>query len=154
MHWQYISLGTIFNNEPSFFKQCFEAFGESNYQVVLSRGKYVDAATLSPIPDNFLVSPYVPQLDILSRARVFVTHAGMNSTMESLYYGVLMVAVPQMQEQTVTVAQNFARFYLSKIFRGDNIESFLTFDVKMLTKLLYIMYNINEIPFLLHVIPF
>jgi MGT family glycosyltransferase len=98
----YISLGTIFNNEPAFFKQCFEAFGESNYQVVLSRGKHVDPATLGPIPDNFLVSPYVPQLDILSRARVFVTHAGMNSTMESLYYGVPMVAVPQTQEQVVT----------------------------------------------------
>ncbi len=98
----YISLGTIFNNEPAFFKQCFEAFGESNYQVVLSRGKHVDPATLGPIPDNFLVSPYVPQLDILFRARVFVTHAGMNSTMESLYYGVPMVAVPQTQEQVVT----------------------------------------------------
>jgi MGT family glycosyltransferase len=98
----YISLGTIFNNEPTFFKQSFEAFGESDYQVVLSRGKHVDPATLGPIPDNFLLSPYVPQLDILSRAHVFVTHAGMNSTMESLYYGVPMVAVPQTQEQVVT----------------------------------------------------
>jgi MGT family glycosyltransferase len=98
----YISLGTIFNNEPAFFKLCFEAFGESDYQVVLSRGKYVDPVALGPLPKNFLVSPYVPQLDILSRARVFVTHAGMNSTMESLYYGVPLVAVPQMPEQAVT----------------------------------------------------
>jgi len=98
----YISLGTVLNNEPAFFQQCFEAFGESHYQVVLSRGRHVDPVALGPIPDNFLVSPYVPQLDILSRARVFVTHAGMNSTMESLYYGVPMVAVPQMQEQDVT----------------------------------------------------
>lgn len=98
----YISLGTIFNNEPAFFKQCFEAFGESNYQVVLSRGKQVDPVALGLIPENFLVSPYVPQLDILSRASVFVTHAGMNSTMESLYYGVPLVAIPQMQEQAVT----------------------------------------------------
>jgi MGT family glycosyltransferase len=69
---------------------------------VLSRGRQVDPAALGPVPDNFLVSAYVPQLDILSRARVFVTHAGMNSTMESLYYGVPMVAVPQTQEQVVT----------------------------------------------------
>jgi MGT family glycosyltransferase len=98
----YISLGTIFNNEPAFFKQCFEAWASSGYQVVLSRGKQVDPAALGPIPENFLVSAYVPQLDILSRARVFVTHAGMNSVMESLYYGVPMVAVPQTQEQVVT----------------------------------------------------
>lgn len=98
----YISLGTIFTNEPAFFKQCFEAFAEQPWQVVLSRGRQVDPAVLGPVPDNFLVSAYVPQLDILSRARVFVTHAGMNSTMESLYYGVPMVAVPQTQEQVVT----------------------------------------------------
>lgn len=103
----YISLGTIFNNEPAFFQLCFEAFRESDYQVVLSRGKQVDPTALGPVPDNFLVSPYVPQLEILSRARVFVTHAGMNSTMESLYYGVPLVAVPQTQEQAVT-AQRIA----------------------------------------------
>ncbi len=95
----YISLGTIFNNEPAFFKQCVQAFGESDYQVVLSRGRQVDPTTPSPFPEHFLVSPYVPQLEILSRARVFVTHAGRNSTMESLYYGVPLVAVPQTQEQ-------------------------------------------------------
>lgn len=103
----YISLGTIFNNEPAFFWLCFEAFRESDYQVVLSRGKHADPAALGPVPDNFLVSPYVPQLEILSHARVFVTHAGMNSTMESLYYGVPLVAVPQTQEQAVT-AQRIA----------------------------------------------
>jgi MGT family glycosyltransferase len=98
----YISLGTVFNNQPEFFKMCFEAFGELPWQVVLSRGKHVDPAALGPVPHNFLVSPYVPQLEILSRTQVFVTHGGMNSTMESLYYGVPMVAVPQMLEQALT----------------------------------------------------
>jgi len=90
----YISLGTVFNNQPDFFKMCFEAFGEQSW--------HVDPAVLGPVPDNFLVSPYVPQLEILPRTQVFVTHGGMNSTMESLYYGVPMVAIPQMAEQAVT----------------------------------------------------
>jgi MGT family glycosyltransferase len=81
---------------------CFEAFGGQPWQVVLSRGRRVDPAALGPVPDNFLVSPYVPQLEILPRAQVFVTHCGMNSTMESLYYGVPMVAIPQMIEQAMT----------------------------------------------------
>lgn len=98
----YVSLGTIFNNKPEFFKLCFDAFGETDYQVVLSRGKQVDPAALGPVPDNFLLSGYAPQLEILARSRVFVTHAGMNSTMESLYYGVPMVAIPQMPEQALT----------------------------------------------------
>jgi MGT family glycosyltransferase len=58
----YISLGTIFTNDPAFFRRCFEAFEASEYQVVLSRGKQVDSAALGPVPENFLVSPYVPQL--------------------------------------------------------------------------------------------
>src|SRR5262249_40511123 len=95
----YISLGTVFNNQPNFFKLCFEAFGKQPWQVVLSIGRYVDPTALGPIPDNFLVSSYVPQLEILPRTQVFVTHGGMNSTMESLYYGVPMVVIPQMIEQ-------------------------------------------------------
>jgi len=44
----------------------------------------------------------VPQLDILQRATAFVSHGGMNSTMESLYYSVPMVVIPQMPEQAMT----------------------------------------------------
>jgi MGT family glycosyltransferase len=118
----YISLGTIFNNELAFFKQCVEAFGESAYQVVLSRGKQVDPAALGPIPENFLVAPYVPQLEILSRARLFLTHAGMNSTMESLYYGVPLVAVPQPPEQMVT-ARQIAEMELGAMLEKEAITS-------------------------------
>ncbi len=69
---------------------------------MLSRGRQIDPAALGPVPENFLVWAYVPQLDILSRARVFVTHGGMNSAMESLYYGVPMVVIPQQGEQALT----------------------------------------------------
>jgi MGT family glycosyltransferase len=98
----YISLGTVFNNQPEFFKMCVEAFGNQPWQVVLSYGKNIDPSVLGTLPKNFLVSPYVPQLEVLPRVRVFLTHCGMNSTMESLYYGVPMVAVPQMFEQAMT----------------------------------------------------
>jgi MGT family glycosyltransferase len=98
----YISLGTVFNNQPDFFKLCFEAFAGQPWQVVLSIGKSIDPTVLGPIPDNFLVSSYVPQLEILPRAQVFITHGGMNSSMESLYYGVPMVVIPQMVEQAMT----------------------------------------------------
>jgi MGT family glycosyltransferase len=98
----YISLGTIFNNQPEFFKACFEAFGGGNWQVVLSKGRQVDLTALGSIPDNFLVASYVPQLVVLPRTSVFVTHCGMNSTMESLFYGVPMVAIPQQPEQAMT----------------------------------------------------
>jgi MGT family glycosyltransferase len=98
----YISLGTVFNNRPDFFQLCFQAFGEQPWQVVLSYGKQIDTADLGLVPANFLLSSYVPQLEMLQRTSVFVTHGGMNSTMESLYYGVPMVVLPQMMEQEMT----------------------------------------------------
>ena len=95
----YISLGSIFTNQPEFYKQCFAAFADQPWQVVLSIGKHIDLTTLGPVPENFLLSPYVPQLDILPRTRLFVTHAGTNSVMESMYFGVPMVLIPQQPEQ-------------------------------------------------------
>jgi len=95
----YISLGSIFTNQPAFYKQCFAAFGDQSWQVVLSIGKQTDLATLGQIPEHFLLSPYVPQLEILPRAQLFVTHAGTNSVMESMYFGVPMVLIPQQPEQ-------------------------------------------------------
>jgi MGT family glycosyltransferase len=98
----YISMGTVFNNQPDFYRHCFEAFGDQPWQVVLNRGKRIDATRLGPVPTNFLLSPYVPQLEILQRARIFVTHGGANSVMESMYYGVPMVIIPQQPEQRMS----------------------------------------------------
>ena len=95
----YISLGTAFNNRPDFFNLCLQTFGYQPWQVVMAHGKRVDEAVLGSVPPNFLLAPYVPQLEVLQRASVFVTHGGMNSVMESLYFGVPMVVVPQMIEQ-------------------------------------------------------
>ncbi|GHO94451.1 putative UDP-glucosyltransferase YjiC [Reticulibacter mediterranei] len=95
----YISMGSVMTNQPEFYKHCFEAFGGQPWQVVLTVGKSTDTTQLGAVPDNFLLSPYVPQLEILPRTQVFVTHAGTNSVMESIYYGVPMVLIPQQPEQ-------------------------------------------------------
>jgi MGT family glycosyltransferase len=98
----YISLGTAFNNQPAFYRQCFDAFAQSEWQVVLAFGQQIDPAELKNPPANFIVAPHVPQLEILPRSDVFVSHGGMNSTMESLSFGVPLVVVPQMEEQAMT----------------------------------------------------
>ncbi len=42
---------------------------------------------------------YVPQLEILQHTDVFITHGGMNSSSEALYYGVPLVVIPVMGDQ-------------------------------------------------------
>ena len=48
---------------------------------------------------------HVPQLEVLRRASAFVSHGGMNSVSESLYFGVPLVCVPQMGEQEIVARQ-------------------------------------------------
>lgn len=98
----YISLGTVFNDRQAFYRQCFEAFGDQPWQVVLSLGEKVEQESLGPAPANFLVRSYVPQLEILQRASIFLTHGGTNSVMEALYYSVPLVVLPQTFEHSVT----------------------------------------------------
>jgi MGT family glycosyltransferase len=98
-------LGTVFNANPEFFDSCFDAFANSDWQVVLSVGTNTDPSALVRIPDNFLVCSHVPQLEVLEHTDVFVTHGGMNSVMEAIYYSVPMVVVPQQPEQAMTAAR-------------------------------------------------
>jgi MGT family glycosyltransferase len=95
----YVSLGTLFNDQVQFFRDCLQAFGARPVQVILSIGDSVRPGDLGPLPANVFVRPYNPQLEILQRARVFVTHGGMNSVNESMWYGVPMLVVPQSGDQ-------------------------------------------------------
>jgi MGT family glycosyltransferase len=95
----FISLGTLMNRDPGFFRLCIEAFADTDRQVAMAVGDRIDRAELGAVPANFDVRPFFPQLDVLKHARVFVTHAGMNSTMEAVLNEVPTVSVPQMPEQ-------------------------------------------------------
>ncbi len=94
----YISLGTLFNDHIGFYRACIEAFGGRDYQVVMSIGKKIDTAVLDA-PDNFIIVNYAPQIDILKRADLFITHGGMNSVSEGLFFNVPLLVYPQMIEQ-------------------------------------------------------
>lgn len=97
----YISLGTVINQNLDFYRACLQAFANGPYQVVMSIGQRTDVAALGDIPTNFIVRNHVPQLDILQRAALFISHAGMNSVHESLYYNLPMLLVPQQSEQNL-----------------------------------------------------
>ena len=100
----YSSLGTAFNNWPEYYPILFDAVRDLDINVFAALGA-IDPASLKDIPANVEVAQMVPQLDILSQASVFITHAGMGGTGEAIYYGVPMIAIPQMDEQAITARQ-------------------------------------------------
>lgn len=96
----YISLGTIDNKKLDFYKTTFEAFGKADkIDVILSIGKNTNIDNLGKIPSNFKVFNYVPQLEVLKKADIFITHGGMNSSSEGLYNNIPLVVVPQFGDQ-------------------------------------------------------
>ena len=95
----YITLGTILNNNLNFYHQCIDAFRDTDYQVVLAIGNKIEVASLKPLPDNIIARNYVPQLELLKHTRLMISHGGLNSVSESLYYGVPVIAIPLANDQ-------------------------------------------------------
>lgn len=103
----YISLGTVLNQNKHFYQTCLKAFKDSDYEVIMSVGDKTNIESLGKIPDHFIVKNSVDQIAVLQKSDVFITHCGMNSVSESLYFGVPLVLFPQHSEQRV-VAERVA----------------------------------------------
>ena len=98
----YISMGSILTKDVELYKLFFEACQDIPAQFVLSCGKDTDLDSLGDlIPHHFIIEPYVPQLEVLQQADAFITHAGMNSTSEALYYDVPLVMIPLSSDQPI-----------------------------------------------------
>ena len=74
-------------------------------QIVISAGKHTDLAQFAHVPNHIIIRPYVPQIELLARTSVFVTHGGMNSTSEALYYDVPLVLIPHAADQPIVAAR-------------------------------------------------
>ena len=115
----YISLGTVINDRPDFYRNCIEALRDEPADVVISCGNAVDIGTFGALPDNVQVLPHVDQLAVLARASVFLTHCGMNSVSESLYMAAPMVLYPQTNEQHA-VARRVSEIGAGVMLRDDS----------------------------------
>lgn len=89
----YASLGSLLRDEV-FYRACIDSFGDGAWQVALSAKDIT-----GEVPDTIDVQPWFPQPAVLRHATAFITHGGMNSTLEGLYHGVPLVVVPQTPEQ-------------------------------------------------------
>nr|WP_316613816.1 macrolide family glycosyltransferase [uncultured Ruminococcus sp.] len=117
----YISLGTVINDRPDFYRKCITALRDMDADVIISRGQYMDEKKLGDLPDNIQAFERVDQLEVLSRADVFITHCGMNSVSESLYMATPMALYPQTAEQHA-VARRTQEVGAGVMLDDDSIE--------------------------------
>ena len=101
----YASLGTLQNRLLWIFRAIAEATDGLGAQLVISLGGSADPEVLGKLPGNPLVVRAAPQLDLLERAALVITHAGMNTALESLARGVPMVAIPITNDQPGVAAR-------------------------------------------------
>jgi zeaxanthin glucosyltransferase len=96
----YASLGTLVNGLVQVYRTILDAVRTlPELQLVLSVGRNINPADLGPVPSNTIVVNAAPQIELLKSAVLCITHAGLNTTLESLAQGVPMVAIPIGYEQ-------------------------------------------------------
>ncbi|XP_069682309.1 UDP-glycosyltransferase UGT5-like isoform X2 [Periplaneta americana] len=96
----YFSLGSFVRVEsmPADKRDAFvQAFSELPQKVLWKWEK----ETLPGKPKNVKIVSWLPQMDVLAHpnVRVFISHGGLMGTMEAVYHGVPMVAIPLFGDQ-------------------------------------------------------
>ncbi|MBE9062849.1 glycosyltransferase [cf. Phormidesmis sp. LEGE 11477] len=95
----YASLGTIQNRLRNVFQQIAEACSHLDVQLVISLGDSAKPNMMPALAGSPLVVEYAPQLELLKKATLTLTHGGMNTVLECLSNGVPMVAIPIANDQ-------------------------------------------------------
>jgi len=89
----YASLGTL-QDLPDILQTIIQAVAAPGRQLVIATVSDANSGELGAMPENTIVWSRAPQLEILKRSALCITHAGLNTALESLYHGVPMVAIP------------------------------------------------------------
>ncbi len=95
----YVSLGTVFNNKPNVFRKIMSALNYPEYQVIVSAGGAFDKLMQGSNPNNAMIFPSVPQVDLLPHIDLVIGHGGNNTTNETLAAGKPLIIMPVGGEQ-------------------------------------------------------
>jgi zeaxanthin glucosyltransferase len=102
----YASMGTLQNGLENVFRIIIDVAGtHRELQFVIAMGDKLDRSMLNTVPDNVILVQHAPQLELLKRVTLCITHAGLNTTLEALAQGVPLVAIPVTNDQPGVAAR-------------------------------------------------
>jgi MGT family glycosyltransferase len=105
-----------------FFRMSLDAFGDADRHVVMTLGRGRDSLGTVARPANVETHEWLPHTAVLPRADVFVTHGGMGSVVEALYFGVPMVVVPHHPENLVN-GRRLAELGLARVLPEEELTA-------------------------------
>jgi len=118
----YASLGTTRKSDLAIFRLAAEACDRLNLQLVISLGGRRNPETLVGLPGNPVVVREAPQLELIKRADVVITHGGLNTALETLMEGKPMIAIPSFFDQPA-VAARLERLGVAEVLRADKVSA-------------------------------
>ena len=89
-----ISESAFAKGDGAFLRICIEAFADCEYHVVFSVGANTQQIERCSVPKNFEINKDAYNLEVLPHAAAVVCHSGMGIVLESLHFGVPIVAIP------------------------------------------------------------
>jgi zeaxanthin glucosyltransferase len=101
----YASMGTVRNGNADVFRNIAAAVSKKDTQLVVSIGNVLRPEQIGPLPKNAIVVNHAPQLDLLKKSSICITHAGFNTVLEALTQGVPQVAIPVTDDQPGVAAR-------------------------------------------------
>jgi zeaxanthin glucosyltransferase len=102
----YASMGTVQNGNPDLFSTIAAAVSKhQGLQLVLAIGNILRPEQIGSVPNNAIVVNNAPQLELLKKASVCITHAGFNTVLEALTQGVPQIAIPVTNDQPGVAAR-------------------------------------------------
>lgn len=120
----YVALGTISKNKK-IIETCIKTYSNKDCSVLISLGNKINKNDFKNTAENIYLYSYVPQLDVLKKCDLFVTHGGMNSVNEAMFFGVPMIVCPQFSDQFLIAKQVESLNLGITIFKSQFNESVL-----------------------------
>lgn len=140
----YLSLGsqTILYQEwcKPFYQRFIDLMSRpdiQNWHLVISVGKEFTENDFEGVSSNVSLCNWVPQLEILNKASVVVTHGGLGTVKECIYFGLPMLVFPITKEQT----ENAERTSHHNLGIKLDYRNILDIDLHMHIK--HLMYDIS-----------
>jgi zeaxanthin glucosyltransferase len=119
----YVSMGTLQNGvAETFHAVAASARRLKHLQFVLAIGSQITPEQIGKTASNVVTVAYAPQIELLKRSSLCITHAGLNTVLEAFGFGVPLLAIPITNDQP-GVAARIAHKKVGLVISPENLSS-------------------------------